>query len=87
MFLRRIRNRTNSYEAYSIGCFIVWAVILAAVASSATHDKTSVFLLVFAGWTVGWLSATIARSVYPHPGAKPRPPREGAATRGGKAAA
>jgi hypothetical protein len=26
-----------------------------------------VILLVFAGWAIGWLSATIARVVYPPP--------------------
>ncbi|HME50051.1 hypothetical protein [Mycobacterium sp.] len=25
------------------------------------------FMLVFGGWVIGWLSATIARAVYPPP--------------------
>jgi hypothetical protein len=31
---------------------------------SATRNK---FLTVFGGWAIGWLSATIARAVYPPP--------------------
>jgi hypothetical protein len=33
-------------------------------ADSATRHK---FMMVFAGWVIGWLSATIARAVYPPP--------------------
>jgi hypothetical protein len=72
MSLRQLTNRYRTYTAYSIGCFIVWAVILTAVSTTATHEKRTVFFTVFAGWAIGWLSATIARSVYPHPGAKLR---------------
>ena len=72
MSLQQMVNRYRTYKAYSIACFIVWAVILVAVAIGTTSHKTHTFLLVFAGWTIGWLSATVARSVYPHPGAKLR---------------
>jgi hypothetical protein len=71
MSLHQLANRYRTYTAYSIACFIVWAVILAVVTGSTSH-KTHTFLLVFAGWAIGWLSATIARSVYPPPGAKLR---------------
>jgi len=47
--------------------FIVWAVILAVVADEAIKDTAQTFLLLFSGWVIGWLSATIARSVYPPP--------------------
>ena len=60
-------QRLNSYTAYSVGCAVVWAVILVAVAAAATTAKLHVFLLLFAGWTIGWASATIARYVYPPP--------------------
>ena len=54
--------------AHSIACFVVWGVILAVRAAafgnfSTTHDV----LVVFAGWCIAWVSATVARSVYPPP--------------------
>lgn len=57
------RGPLYSYTAYSIGCFIVWAVILIARTGSKRHDV----FLVFCGWAIGWLSATIGRAVYPPP--------------------
>ncbi len=57
----------NTYAAYSIGCAVVWAIILAGVASVASKDTAHTFLLLFLGWVLGWLSATIARAVYPPP--------------------
>ena len=62
-----MRDRLNTYTAYSIGCAVIWAVILAAVAAGATTAKLHIFLLLFAGWVIGWISATIARFVYPPP--------------------
>ena len=55
----------NTYAAYSMGCFFVWAIILAVVASKAGKDTAHTFRLVFFGWVIGWLSATIARAVCP----------------------
>lgn len=57
----------KTYTAYSIGCAVVWAVILGAVTSAATKETARTYLLVFGGWVIGWLSATIARAVYPPP--------------------
>jgi membrane protein DedA with SNARE-associated domain len=57
----------KTYTAYSIGCAVVWAVILTVVATKAGQVKVHTFLLLFLGWVIGWLSATIARSVYPPP--------------------
>jgi hypothetical protein len=60
-------RRLNSYTAYSIGCAIAWAVVW-AIASAIDPKKTrDNLLLVFAGWVIGWTSATIARVVYPAP--------------------
>lgn len=59
--------RRNTYTGYSIGCAAVWAVILAVVSTEADDTKRRTILLVFGGWVMGWLSATIARSVYPPP--------------------
>jgi uncharacterized membrane protein YdjX (TVP38/TMEM64 family) len=57
----------KTYTAYSIACAVVWAVILAVVASEASKDTVQTFFMVFLGWGIGWLSATIARAVYPPP--------------------
>jgi len=61
-----MRRWRNSYTAYSIGCFFVWGAIFAI---GATRPPLPGYpgLLVFSGWTIGWLSATIARYVYPPP--------------------
>jgi hypothetical protein len=61
-----MKRRLNTYTAYSIGCAVVWAVILTVVVSVA-NNKAHIFILLFFGWVIGWLSATIARFVYPPP--------------------
>jgi len=68
------RSRFRTYTAYSIGCAIVWAVLLIVVETGGDSHKRSDLLFVFLGWSIGWLSATIARWVYP-------PPRSGRSTR------
>lgn len=66
--IREMRRRfSNTYTGYSIGCAIVWALILAGVSSAADAATRHTFVLVFGGWAIGWLSATIARAVYPPP--------------------
>jgi len=62
-----MRSRFRTYTAYSIGCALVWAVILIAVTAFGSQGKRHTLLLVFLGWAIGWLSATIARAVYPPP--------------------
>lgn len=57
----------RDYLGYSIGCAVAWAVIwilLAMVASPLTIHRVA---YVFAGWVIGWVSASIARIVYPAP--------------------
>jgi len=61
----------KTYAAYSIACVLLWGVILALVAV-VYPDRLHTFLLVGAGWLIGWISATIARSVYPPPHNKMR---------------
>jgi hypothetical protein len=56
----------KTYTGYSIGCAAVWAVILTVVAV-LYPNRLHTFLSVGAGWLIGWISATIARSVYPPP--------------------
>ncbi|MDT7709084.1 MAG: hypothetical protein QOG20_4691 [Pseudonocardiales bacterium] len=62
-----MKQRLNSYTAYSIGCAVVWVVILGVVSATASKDTSRTFTVVFFGWAIGWLSATIARAVYPPP--------------------
>lgn len=59
--------RARSYTTYSIAVGIVWAVILVATSLLASAAKSHTILVVFAGFAIGWLSATIARYVYPPP--------------------
>ena len=62
-----MRPLRGTYTGYSIGCAVVWAVILAAVSAAGASTTRHTILLVFGGWWIGWLSASIARSVYPPP--------------------
>lgn len=59
---RRFRN----YWVYSIGIGVVLLIVLAIVATVESYDFHT-FLLVFAGFAIGWASGTIARYVYPPP--------------------
>ena len=74
-----VNTRIKTYTAYSIGCAVVWAVILTVVATVASKDAKHTVYVMAGGWAIGWLSATIARSVYPPPrsrqlGARADPP-------------
>ena len=60
-------RRSSTYTSYSIACAIVWAVILAGISTVADAATRRTYMLVFGGWWIGWLSATIARAVYPPP--------------------
>ena len=62
-----MRIPLRSYTAYSIGCGIVWAVILAVMTAVASNNTRHTFVLVFLGWAIAWTSATVARNVYPPP--------------------
>ena len=59
-------HRFRSYWTYSIGVRVVLAIVFAIVAATKP-DNLHTFLLVFAGWAIGWVSGTIARYVYPPP--------------------
>jgi hypothetical protein len=63
----KLSSQPNTYTGYSIGCAIVWAVILAVTSTKADSATRHTIRLVFGGWVIGWLSATIARTVYPPP--------------------
>lgn len=68
--IRLLRKYSRTYLGYSIACAIVWAVILGTVWASAGDTTRHTFAVFFGGWVIGWLSASIARVVYPPP--KPR---------------
>ena len=60
--------RHRSYWTYSIGSFVVWRILLAvAAARNSEVTRKNNILLVFGGWTICWVSQTIARVVYPSP--------------------
>ena len=59
--------RTRSYTTYSVAVGIVWAVLLVLASLLAPADKLHTIFVVFGGFVIGWLSATIARYVYPPP--------------------
>jgi hypothetical protein len=45
----------------------VWGILLAAVAAKGNGHTTDKILLIFGGWSIAWVSTTIARFVYPPP--------------------
>ncbi len=59
--------RMRSYTTYSVAAGIVWAALLALAWLFAPAGKRHTIFLVFGGFAIGWLSATIARYVYPPP--------------------
>jgi hypothetical protein len=66
-------TKYRNYWIFSIGCFVVWGVILAVVGAQGKGAKMHTVLLVFGGWVIAWVSGTIARFVYPPPGRWLRP--------------
>lgn len=67
-----VRRHLESYTAYGVGCAVVWAVILSALAASGQQEKLRRVLPVCGGWWAGWTSATIARWGYPPPKTRPQ---------------
>jgi len=59
--------RVRGYTAYSIGVTVVWAVLLLLAWMLDPSRRFDSIVLVFFGFAIGWLSATIARIVYPPP--------------------
>jgi hypothetical protein len=62
-----MRRSLRTYTAYSVGCGVVWAVLLIAGTLAGNGSASHTVLYVFLGWVLGRLSATIARVVYPPP--------------------
>jgi hypothetical protein len=59
--------QVKSYTGYSIGCGIVWAVILAVGQRRLDPPARKTLQQACAAWWSGWTSATIARVGYPAP--------------------
>jgi hypothetical protein len=62
-----MKPRMRTYTAYSIGAGIVWAILLVLASLLDPAGKRNNVFLVFCGFVIGWVSATIARYVYPPP--------------------
>jgi drug/metabolite transporter (DMT)-like permease len=60
-------TRKNTYTGYSIGCAVVWALILIVAQRRLDQETRKTLWLGCAGWWSGWTSATIARAGYPPP--------------------
>lgn len=52
-----MRRRRGTYTGYSIGCAVVWEVILTALGALPRKEKLLKILPAFDGWWVGWTSA------------------------------
>lgn len=62
-----MRARLDNYTAYSVGCAIVWTVILLVARRVADTETREKLQLGCGAWWSGWTSATIARAGYPPP--------------------
>jgi len=60
------RFRGKTYWAYSIGCAMVWAVVL-AIFLTLWASETRPLLLGMFGWWICWVSTTISRYAFPPP--------------------
>jgi hypothetical protein len=56
-----------SFVGYGIACVIAWAVIWVLVGTLASPATVHTLSWVSLGWVIGWISAAIARVVYPAP--------------------
>jgi flagellar biosynthesis protein FliR len=62
-----VKAHRRSYVTYAVGCAIAWAVVLTILASTTSGHRMTLIWCIFFGWIIGWISATIARFVYPPP--------------------
>ena len=60
----RRMSRFRTYWAYSIGCAIVWAVLLPVALSIWASDMRPL-LLGLLGWWICWVATTISRYTFP----------------------
>lgn len=62
-----MRPQRDTYTAYSIGCAVVWGVILLLGRRRLDARTWYTLRVVCGGWWMGWTSASIARIGYPPP--------------------
>lgn len=62
-----MKSRFRNYWIYSAGLAVAWAIILILIFALRGPTLGQVFLLVFFGYCIGWVTTTIARYVYPPP--------------------
>jgi len=62
-----VNARYRTYTADSVGAGAVWAVLLVLAPVFDPVGRRNDIFLVFAGFAIGWLPATIARFVCPPP--------------------
>ncbi len=60
-------SRFRNYWACSAGLAIAWAIVLLLALTIGGTQSAQTFLLIFFGFCICWVSATIARYVYPPP--------------------
>jgi hypothetical protein len=56
--------RFRNYWAHSIGCAIVWAVLLSIFLTTRASETRPLLLGIF-GWWICWVSTTISRYTFP----------------------
>jgi hypothetical protein len=59
--------RIRTYTASSAGVGTVWALLLVLASLLDPAGRRNNIFPVFSGFVIGWLSAAIARYVYPPP--------------------
>jgi len=62
-----MRRNLRTYTGYSIGLAVAWAVVLLLVWGIDPPTTQRHVVFVFLGFAIGWVSATIARYIYPPP--------------------
>ena len=62
-----MNRRVNTYTGYSVGCAVVWSVILLVARRRLDTQDQKMLRVVCGGWWIGWTSATIARIGFPPP--------------------
>jgi hypothetical protein len=60
-------SRLKNYWIYSTGLAVIWTILLVLVFAIRGPAFGQIFLLVFVGYCIGWVTTTIARFVYPPP--------------------
>jgi hypothetical protein len=61
------KQQQSTYTRYSVGCAIVWAVILAVAQRRLEPEDRKRLQQACGAWWSGWTSATIARAGFPPP--------------------